>query len=102
MARLLVTGGAGFIGSNLVRGLNNRGLNNILVVDDLSDGNKIKNIEDCDIHDYMDKAELYQEYINGSFMDSYNVTVGVEYSSKIVDVEEGTHVRLQIWDTVQT
>lgn len=55
---IIVTGGAGFIGSNLVRGLNKRGLNNILVVDDLSDGNKIRNIEDCDIEDYMDKDEF--------------------------------------------
>lgn len=55
---IIVTGGAGFIGSNIVRGLNKRGLNNILIVDDLSDGNKIKNIEDCDIEDYMDKDEF--------------------------------------------
>ncbi len=55
---IIVTGGAGFIGSNIVRGLNQRGLNNILVVDDLSDGNKVRNIEDCDIEDYMDKDEF--------------------------------------------
>ena len=55
---IIVTGGAGFIGSNLVRGLNERGLNNILVVDDLSDGDKVRNIEDCDIEDYMDKDEF--------------------------------------------
>ena len=62
---IIVTGGAGFIGSNLVRGLNNRGLNNILVVDDLSDGNKIRNIEDCDIEDYMDKDEFLSRIQNG-------------------------------------
>ncbi|MFT5571911.1 MAG: ADP-L-glycero-D-manno-heptose 6-epimerase [Cryomorphaceae bacterium] len=55
---IIVTGGAGFIGSNLVRGLNSRGLNNILVVDDLSDGNKVRNIENCDIADYIDKDEF--------------------------------------------
>ena len=55
---IIVTGGAGFIGSNLVKGLNERGLNNILVVDDLSDGNKVRNIESCDIEDYMDKDEF--------------------------------------------
>ncbi len=55
---IIVTGGAGFIGSNIVRGLNQRGLDNILVVDDLSDGNKIRNIESCDIEDYMDKDEF--------------------------------------------
>jgi len=55
---IVVTGGAGFIGSNLVRGLNERGFDNILVVDDLSDGDKVRNIEDCDIEDYMDKDEF--------------------------------------------
>lgn len=62
---IIVTGGAGFIGSNLVRGLNQRGLNNILVVDDLTDGNKVKNIEDCDIQDYMDKDEFLKRIEQG-------------------------------------
>jgi len=62
---IIVTGGAGFIGSNIVRGLNQRGLNNILVVDDLSDGNKCRNIEDCDIQDYMDKDEFSRRISQG-------------------------------------
>jgi len=62
---IIVTGGAGFIGSNIVRGLNQRGLNNILVVDDLSDGDKIRNIEDCDIEDYMDKDEFLRRIEQG-------------------------------------
>ena len=55
---IVVTGGAGFIGSNIVRGLNERGINDILVIDDLSDGNKCRNIQDCDIADYMDKDDF--------------------------------------------
>jgi len=66
---IIVTGGAGFIGSNLVRGLNQRGLNNILVVDDLSDGNKIRNIENCDIQDYMDKDEFLKRIEQGMEFD---------------------------------
>jgi ADP-L-glycero-D-manno-heptose 6-epimerase len=62
---IIVTGGAGFIGSNLVRGLNERGLNNILVVDDLSDGNKCRNIQDCDIQDYMDKDQFISSIKQG-------------------------------------
>lgn len=49
---IIVTGGAGFIGSNLVRGLNAMGKEDILVVDDLTDGRKFRNIVDCRILDY--------------------------------------------------
>ena len=66
---IIVTGGAGFIGANIVRGLNQRGLNNILVVDDLSDGNKIRNIEDCDIQDYMDKDDFLTRINQGMEFD---------------------------------
>ncbi len=51
---IVVTGGAGFIGSNLVRGLNLLGETEILVVDDLSDGHKFTNLVDCTICDYED------------------------------------------------
>lgn len=54
----IVTGGAGFIGCNIVRGLNAQGITNILVVDDLSDGTKFVNLVGCDIYDYMDKNEF--------------------------------------------
>ena len=55
---IVVTGGAGFIGSNIVRGLNARGITDIIVVDDLSDGNKCRNIQDCLFLDYMDKDDF--------------------------------------------
>jgi ADP-L-glycero-D-manno-heptose 6-epimerase len=51
---IIVTGGAGFIGSNLVRGLNLLGEKDILVVDDLSDGHKFANLVDCHVQDYED------------------------------------------------
>ncbi len=55
---IIVTGGAGFIGSNIVKALNNKGYDDIIVVDDLSDGKKFVNLIDCDIQDYLDKNEL--------------------------------------------
>lgn len=55
---LLVTGAAGFIGCNLVRGLNTRGERDILAVDDLTHGDKFRNLVDCQIADYMDLSEL--------------------------------------------
>lgn len=55
---IVVTGGAGFIGSNIVEKLNKLGRNDILVVDDLQDGTKFKNIVDLDIQDYLDKDDF--------------------------------------------
>jgi ADP-L-glycero-D-manno-heptose 6-epimerase len=48
-----------------VRGLNTRGLNNILLVDDLSNGDQVINIQDCDIADYMDKDEFVSRLDKG-------------------------------------
>ena len=62
---IIVTGGAGFIGANLIKGLNQQGLSNILAVDDLSDGNKVVNLESCDIQDYMDKDEFLKRIDQG-------------------------------------
>ena len=42
---IIVTGGAGFIGSNIVKGLNERGRDDILVVDNLTNMVKFKNIQ---------------------------------------------------------
>ena len=55
---IIVTGGAGFIGANIVQGLNARGETDILVVDDLSDGTKFVNIADLQIADYLDKDDF--------------------------------------------
>ena len=55
---IIVTGGAGFIGSNIVKGLNERGREDILVVDDLKDGTKFLNLVDCEILDYLDKDDF--------------------------------------------
>uniref|UniRef100_UPI003340AB03 ADP-glyceromanno-heptose 6-epimerase n=1 Tax=Castellaniella defragrans TaxID=75697 RepID=UPI003340AB03 len=57
---IIVTGAAGFIGSNLVRGLNQRGIDDILVVDDLRDGDKFLNMVDLRISDYLHKDEFRQ------------------------------------------
>ena len=61
----VVTGGAGFIGSNLVRGLNRRGITDILVVDDLEEGSKHKGLnaqEYLDLVDYRDFAARADAY----------------------------------------
>jgi len=64
---IIVTGGAGFIGSNIVMGLNAKGINDILVVDDLSDGTKFKNLARAKIADYMDKDLFLTKVEAGEF-----------------------------------
>ncbi|HKK13739.1 MAG TPA: ADP-glyceromanno-heptose 6-epimerase [Gammaproteobacteria bacterium] len=63
---IIVTGGAGFIGANIVAALNARGRSDILVVDNLTSGVKFKNLADCEIQDYMDKEDFLARVQGGS------------------------------------
>ena len=55
---IIVTGGAGFIGSNIVKALNNKGETDILIVDNLSNSNKHRNLNSLKYSDYIDKSEF--------------------------------------------
>ncbi len=63
----VVTGAAGFIGANLVKGLNAQGITEILAVDDLTQGDKFRNLVDCTICDYIDKDEFLTRVRAGEF-----------------------------------
>lgn len=67
---IIVTGGAGFIGSNLVKGLNDRGYQDILVVDNIGKTDKFKNLVSLSISDYIDKVD----FINGIEAGEYDHT----------------------------
>ncbi|MBE3654140.1 ADP-glyceromanno-heptose 6-epimerase [Vibrio navarrensis] len=62
---IIVTGGAGMIGSNIVKALNEIGINDILVVDNLKNGRKFKNLVDLDITDYMDRDDFLTQIMAG-------------------------------------
>ncbi len=64
---IVVTGGAGFIGSNLIKALNHRGIKDIIVVDDLTNGLKFRNIVDCDVLDYVDKHQFLQKIVHNEW-----------------------------------
>lgn len=61
---LIVTGGAGFIGSNLVRALNKIGVTDILIVDNLENGSKHLNLNSLKFSDYIDKNDFETELNN--------------------------------------
>lgn len=64
---IIVTGGAGFIGSNIVKELNNRGRADILIVDDLKDGQNYKNLRGLKFIDYQHKDDFLQSIENDDF-----------------------------------
>lgn len=64
---IVVTGAAGFIGSNLIKALNARGETDVLAVDNLSSADKFQNLADCDIADYLDKEQFRLALDGGSF-----------------------------------
>ncbi len=67
MTRIVVTGAAGFIGSNIIKGLNVRGLNDIIAVDDLTQGDKFRNLAALKIADYIDAAVFYAQFSAGCY-----------------------------------
>ena len=70
MARIIVTGGAGFIGSNVVRALNGRGEEDILVVDDLNHPLKERNLASLRYAEYLDKRELRPAIASGRYAEA--------------------------------
>jgi ADP-L-glycero-D-manno-heptose 6-epimerase len=67
MGYYIVTGAAGFIGSRLVEALNRKGISEILAVDDLENGDKVKNLARLEIQDYLDKRDFLTRFTAGHF-----------------------------------
>lgn len=64
---VVVTGAAGFIGSNLIAGLNARGIDDIIAVDDLTEGDKFRNLVGLQIADYVDADDFYELFAEGAY-----------------------------------
>ncbi|MEZ5616627.1 MAG: ADP-glyceromanno-heptose 6-epimerase [Rhodocyclaceae bacterium] len=71
----IVTGAAGFIGSNLVKALNERGVTDIIAVDNLTRGDKFRNLADCEIADYLDKNEFIEMLAAGELDGAVNAVL---------------------------
>jgi ADP-L-glycero-D-manno-heptose 6-epimerase len=65
--KVVVTGAAGMIGANLLRGLNAIGVDDIIAVDDLSDGAKYANLAGASISDYFDRRDFYSRFERAEF-----------------------------------
>ena len=57
---IVVTGAAGFVGSNNVKALNERGVTDVIAVDNLARADKFRNLADCEIADYIDKRDFLE------------------------------------------
>lgn len=90
---IIVTGGAGFIGSNIVKLLNDRGRRDIVVVDNLTDGHKFVNLVDLEIADYMDKHDFHALFTD-------EVAFDKKYGCKNIDAifHEGACSATTEWD----
>ena len=66
---IVVTGAAGFIGSSIIRALNARGTSDIIAVDNLKNGDKFRNLADCEIAHYVDKEDFIEQLDGGDFDD---------------------------------
>ena len=62
---IIVTGAAGFIGSNIVKALNQRGIVDIVAVDNLTKADKFRNLVDCEIAEYVDKKDFLEVVESG-------------------------------------
>jgi ADP-L-glycero-D-manno-heptose 6-epimerase len=65
---IIVTGGAGLIGSNVIEQLNQRGHTDVLVVDHLKNGQKMHNLADLHIRDYLDRDDFMARIQSGQDM----------------------------------
>lgn len=65
--RVVVTGAAGMIGSNIVHGLNALGIDDVIAVDNLTNGQKYRNLLGARICDYFDKTDFYARFARGEF-----------------------------------
>jgi ADP-L-glycero-D-manno-heptose 6-epimerase len=64
---IIVTGGAGFIGSNLVAGLNKLGISDILIVDNLTRAEKFNNLVPLKFADFRDKEDFLVALKTGQY-----------------------------------
>ena len=89
MIRYIVTGGAGLIGSNVVRELNQNGINDILLVDHLGTSEKWKNLIDLQFHDYMEKKPFIESILGGATYQGVQYLIHLGACSSTTEADAG-------------
>lgn len=89
MEYLVVTGGAGFIGANVVKRLNELGEEKIFIVDNLASSEKWKNLIDLSFEDYFHKNRFIEDIKKGKFNNSVKAIIhlGARSSTTEKDVD---------------
>lgn len=89
LSYIVVTGGAGFIGANVVQKLNEFGEEKILIVDNLNASEKWKNLVDLSFEDYINKNKFIEQIKSGNFKNSVRAVIhlGARSSTTETDVE---------------
>ena len=107
---IIVTGGAGFIGSNIIKGLNDHGVSDILVVDNLEKAEKHLNLNRLKFLDFVDKRDfdftsfLSNENVDAVFHEGacadtvesngrYMMKNNYEYSKQLLDASIDNNVK---------
>jgi len=85
--RIVVTGAAGFIGANLVKALNRRGVRDIVAVDSLARSEKFVNLVDCDIEEFVDKDDFLARIADGDFDDDIGAVLHEGACSDTMEVD---------------
>ncbi len=84
---IIVTGGAGFIGSCMVKYLNDKGIDDILIVDNLGHGPKWKNLVDLQYVDYVDKEEFIHQVNEGLSGDDIEAVIHLGACSSTTELD---------------
>lgn len=86
-SKIIITGGAGFIGSNLVKSLNEHGHKNIIIVDHLTNSGKWKNLVDLKFAYYFDR-EKFLEVLNDISLNDIETIIHLGACSNTTETNE--------------
>lgn len=89
---IAVTGAAGFIGSRVIKHLNDAGITDIIAIDDLTDGHKFKNLKGLDFAHYIDKDDFLAFLSRNSYYVDIEAAEGIFAEFLVSDIDTIIHL----------